>query len=121
MASATALVQTEHASRTLQQLCKHWSHNLEVAFTPERGTIVFPRDARGADWPGDALVTMDARSGRLDCRIDASTAEHLDALKGVLARHLERFAFREAPLAFAWRDAAMRPSPPVSTVKRTGG
>ncbi|MCC2102319.1 MAG: DUF2218 domain-containing protein, partial [Hyphomicrobiales bacterium] len=29
---------------------------------------------------------------------------HLDALKGVVARHLDRFAFREAPLAFDWRD-----------------
>jgi hypothetical protein len=28
----------------------------------------------------------------------------LDALKGVVARHLDRFAFREAPLRFDWQD-----------------
>jgi len=28
----------------------------------------------------------------------------LDALKGAVARHIDRFAFREAPLAFDWRD-----------------
>ena len=102
--SSTAAVPTESASRYLQQLCKHWQHNLPVEFTAERGTVVFPRDARGADWPGDATVTMTAGEGVLDCRIDASAPGQLDGLKGALARHLDRFAFREAPLAFDWRD-----------------
>jgi hypothetical protein len=57
---------------------------------------------RGADWPDDALVTFDAEAGTLSVRIDASSAAHLDAMKGVVARHLDRFAFREAPLAFDW-------------------
>ena len=51
--SATAAVPTAHASKYLQQLCKHWQHNLQVEFTPEHGTVTFPKDARGADWPGD--------------------------------------------------------------------
>ncbi|MEI9852677.1 MAG: DUF2218 domain-containing protein [Sphingomonas sp.] len=102
MVSAAAQVPTAHASRYLQQLCKHWSHNLEVAFTPEHGTVVFPRDARGADWPGDALVTFDAGAAVLGVRIDASCAEQLEGLKGTVARHVDRFAFREAPLAFEW-------------------
>ena len=104
MISASALVPTGHASRYLQQLCKHWAHNLKVEFTPEHGTVVFPRDARGADWPGDALLTMTARDGALECRIDASAPGQLDALKGALARHLDRFAFREAPLSFDWES-----------------
>ena len=104
-ASSTALVPTTNGSRYLQQLCKHWAHNLEVEFTPERGTIVFPPDARGADWPGEGRVTMVAHPGTLECRIDASVHEQLEGLKGVLASHLDRFAFREAPLAFDWRDA----------------
>ena len=102
--SSVALVPTGSASKYLQQLCKHWSHNLKVEFTPERGTVVFPRDARGADWPGDALVTMEAREGALECRIDASAPGQLEGLKGALARHLDRFAFREAPLQFEWKD-----------------
>lgn len=101
--SATASVPTTHASKYLQQLCKHWQHNLSVEFTPEHGTVVFPRDARGADWPGDGLATMDARAETLEVRIDASADAQLEGLKGVLARHLDRFAFREAPLAFDWR------------------
>lgn len=104
VSSATASVPTAHASRYLQQLCKHWQHNLEVAFDASRGTIVFPRDARGAAWAGDATVTLVAMPDALECRIDASEPAQRDGLKDALARHLDRFAFREAPLAFDWRD-----------------
>ena len=100
--SAIAAVPTGSASRYLQQVCKHWQHNLTVEFTPEHGTIVFPKDARGADHPGDGLVTFDAGSETLTVRIDATSAGQLDGLKGAVARHLDRFAFREAPLAFDW-------------------
>lgn len=102
--SSVARVPTTSGSRYLQQLCKHWSHNLAVEFTAERGTVTFPRDARGASWQGDGLVTMEAKADTLDCRIDASEAGQLEALKGALARHLDRFAFREAPLTFVWED-----------------
>ncbi|MFC4254672.1 DUF2218 domain-containing protein [Altererythrobacter xixiisoli] len=102
--SSVAQVPTGSGSRYLQQLCKHWSHNLAVEFTAERGTVVFPRDARGASWQGDGLVTMEARVDTLDCRIDASEPGQLEALKGALARHLDRFAFREALLTFEWVD-----------------
>lgn len=101
--SATARVPTAHASKYLQQLCKHWQHNLSVEFTPEHGTVAFPKDARGADWPGDGLVTFDAKADALDVRIDASVSEQLEALKGAVARHLDRFAFREAPFGFDWK------------------
>jgi len=101
--TAIAHVPTKSGSRYLQQLCKHWSHNMAVEFTPERGTVVFPRDARGADWPGDGLLTMEAKPETLDVTVDASSPEHLEALKGAVARHLDRFAFREAPLSFDWR------------------
>ena len=100
--SAAARVPTAHASRYLQQLCKHWEHNLQVEFTPENGTIIFPKDARGADWPGDAVVTFNVAEDGLDIRIDASADGQLDALKGAVERHLDRFAFRETPLRYDW-------------------
>ena len=98
-----AAVPTAHARRYLQQLCKHWQHNLTVEFTADHGTVVFPKDARGASHPGDALVTFQAAGEALDVRIDATSAEQLDGLKGAVARHLDRFAFREAPLAIDWQ------------------
>jgi hypothetical protein len=100
--SAAALVPTANASRYLQQLCKHWAHNLQVEFTPEHGRVIFPKDLRGADNPADGSVTFDTRPDALEIRIDASSLEQLDGLKGAVERHLDRFAFREAPLAFDW-------------------
>ena len=35
---------------------------------------------------------------------DAQERHARDGLKGALARHLDRFAFREAPLTFDWVD-----------------
>ncbi len=103
-ASSIARVPTKSASRYLQQVCKHWAHNMVVEFTPERGTIVFPRDGRGGPWAGDGLVTMESTPDALICRIDASEPAHLAVLKGALARHIDRFAFREAPMTYDWQD-----------------
>ena len=100
---AIAHVPTADASKYLQQLCKHWQHNLAVEFTPDHGTVAFPKDARGATWASDALVTFDAGPDALSVRIDASVAEQLVRLEGAVARHLDRFAFREAPLLFDWQ------------------
>ena len=45
--TATAVVPTASASRYLQQLCKHWSHNMAVEFDETNGRVVFPKNARG--------------------------------------------------------------------------
>ena len=103
--ASTAQVPTASGSRYLQQLCKHWAHNMAVEFTPEQGKVTFPRDARGADWPGEGVATMIAHATTLECRIEASAPGQLAGLKDALARHLDRFAFREAPLTFDWVDA----------------
>lgn len=104
IASSTVHVPTAHASRYLQQLCKHWAHNLTVEFSATDGRVTFPRNARGADWPGDATLLLHARGDTLECRLETSATGQLEALKGAVARHLDRFAFREAPLTFDWQE-----------------
>ncbi|WP_419828167.1 DUF2218 domain-containing protein [Sphingomonas sp.] len=101
-ASATAAVPTAQASRYLQRLCKHWSHNLAVDFDERAGRVTFPRDARGASWASDGEVRFAAHDDRLDVTVNGSSAAQVEALEEVVARHLDRFAFREAPLTFAW-------------------
>jgi hypothetical protein len=101
--SAEARVPTASASRYLQQVCKHWAHNLAVEFTPERGSVTFPKDARGASWAGDGRVVFTAEPDVLAVRIEASEPDQLEGLKGAVARHIDRFAFREAPLTFEWK------------------
>lgn len=100
--SATGFARTDKASRYLQQLCKHWEHNLKVDFSADHGTIMFPRDARGADWPGDGLVTLDAQEEGLAIRVDASAEGQLEGLKSAVERHIDRFAFREDGLTYEW-------------------
>lgn len=101
--SSTARVPTEKGSRYLQQLCKHWSHNLEVEYDPGRGAVTFPASGKSGDWTGPAVFTMEAGADTLECRIEASEEKQLEVLKGVVERHLDRFAFREAPLHFDWQ------------------
>ena len=106
--NSSVRVPTGNASRYLQQLCKHWSHNLAVEFNEQNGKVVFPRNARGADWPSDATLMMQAHDDSLECRLEASATGQLDALKGAVASHIDRFAFREAPLTFNWQEAPNR-------------
>lgn len=102
--STSASVPTGNGSRYLQQLCKHWSHNLAVEYSAEEGRVTFPAQGRSGNWAGDATLFMKASPETLECRIDGSEPGQLEVLKRVVAEHLDRFAFREGPLTFDWRD-----------------
>lgn len=102
--ASTAVVPTRNASRYLQQLCKHWAHNLEVEYDSTHGKVTFPKDARGADWPDNGVFTMEASDAALICRIEASAPDQLEGLKTAVERHLDRFAFREGELVYDWSD-----------------
>ncbi len=91
--TSIAHVPTASASRYLQQLCKHWSHKFAVSFDPARGVIPFGNGA---------VATLDAGDDMLAVRIEAADADQLARMQRVVAEHLDRFAFREAPLAFEW-------------------
>lgn len=91
--AATATIATTHGSRYLQQLAKHWSHKLDVTFDETHATIRFP---------SGVVASLDAGDAALVAHLDAPDVETLDRMKTVLAEHLDRFAFREAPLPFVW-------------------
>lgn len=91
---STAIVPTEHASRYLQQLCKHWSHKFAVQFDEAQGHIGFPS--------GD--IALAVVPGGLSVTVRSQLADGLPTAKRVAAEHLDRFAFREAPLTFDWVD-----------------
>ncbi|MBS7541249.1 DUF2218 domain-containing protein [Ancylobacter lacus] len=95
--AAVCNVPTAHASRYLQQLCKHWSHRFAVSFTPEEGTVELPESVR---------LELRVGAGTLGLRLEAASETALEPMKGVVERHLDRLAFREAPLAFRWTPAA---------------
>lgn len=89
----TAYVPTTSGSRYLQQLCKHWSHKFETDFDAQQGSIAFPMGPiRLAAGPDALTVTIEPQEGA-----------DVERFKQVVADHLDRFAFREAPLTFDWR------------------
>lgn len=93
MGQAIASVPTKSASRYLQQLCKHWSHKFEVEYDAAHGRIPLPA----------GVATLDAGEDALIVKVEAEEGESLERLKQVVASHLDRFAFREAPLPFDWK------------------
>ena len=93
MSVALARVPTAHASRYLQQLCKHWSHKYPVEFTPQNGRIEMSA----------AVLILDADAEGLGLQLTAAP-EDVERMEGVIAAHLQRFAFRET-LAFDWKPA----------------
>jgi hypothetical protein len=92
---AEAQIATPHASKYLQQLCKHFQHKLPASFDEATGAIAFPM--------GETRLAADPETLRL--ALEARSEQDLESLKDVVARHLVRFAFREA-LEVQWRAAA---------------
>jgi uncharacterized protein len=92
MPIAKASVFTAHGAKYMQQLCKHWSHKLGVELTELRGVVTFPA----------AVATFAPSPDALFVTIEGEKSEEVERLKGVVASHLDRFAFREAPLKFDW-------------------
>lgn len=92
MLLSQARVETTMSRRYLSQLCKHFQHKLPVTLTETDGRIEFP--------PG--ICTLNADADTLLLRVEASDEAGLARLEEVVARHLERFAFREKP-EVSWR------------------
>ena len=68
---------------------------MTVVFSPEEATIDFPNGAR---------LEMRADSETLDCVLTVPEDGDVARMRQVVAEHLDRFAFREAPLTFDWRE-----------------
>lgn len=89
MLESTAHVATAVPQRYLMQLCKHFQHKLPVTQGEGRGRIDFPG--------GRCELDATALAGTLTLSVIAGDEAGLTRLEDVVARHLERFAFREKP------------------------
>ena len=93
MIERTATVSTVHAGKYVRQLCKHWTHKLDVVDEGGRGIVRFET----------AIATLTPLDDALLVSILANDEPTADQIQGVVARHLDRFAFREAPPLFDWK------------------
>jgi hypothetical protein len=94
MPTSHADVTTEHASRYLQQLCKHWAHKFPVEFDPNHGVIDL----------SSGRAVLDADAAALHIAVTTAEADAIERLEAVVADHIKRFAFREE-LTFYWKQA----------------
>ncbi len=85
--SSEARVPTAAPRRYLGQLCKHFQHKLPVTLAEDHGRIEFPT----------GVCQLDAEAEALVMRVTADDEAALASLEDVIARHLERFAFRDKP------------------------
>lgn len=95
MLQTTAVLPTEHGSKYLQQLCKHFAHKIEVSFTPTHGECTFAM--------GKGILDADATG--LTVTATAPDEEQLARTKSVIESHLVRFAFREELAPLDWSRA----------------
>ncbi|MFN3435762.1 MAG: DUF2218 domain-containing protein [Sphingomonas sp.] len=92
MKSSTARVPTESSAKYVSQVCKHFSHRLEVRLGDGEGEIAFP----------EARALLASEPDVLVITVEAGDAETVERIQGVVERHLDRFAFREVPLQYGW-------------------
>ncbi len=88
-----ARVVTTMPRRYFTQLCKHFEHRLTVRHGEGSGQIVF--DA--------GICDLEAGRDELVLRTAAPDAAGRSRVEDVVARHLQRFAFREGP-EIAWHQ-----------------
>jgi hypothetical protein len=82
-----ARVVTSRSARYLGQLCKHFAHRIPASFSGAQGRV---ESLTGT-------CEMEASSNVLVLRASAADAPSLSQVEEVVARHLERFAFRDKP------------------------
>jgi hypothetical protein len=85
MLTAQSSFNTAKATAYLKKFCRHFAHKLPTEFDDVSGYVDFPfGDCR--------LVSQD---DQLMFKVEAETEESLAKMEDVVARHMERFAFRD--------------------------
>ena len=96
--TAAGLAKCEKPERYIKQLVSHWGHKYATSYDEGDGMGAFPFSEL-------ENAVMTARPGGIAITLTTGEHERNVHLRGVIERHLDRFAFREAPLTYEWKDA----------------
>jgi hypothetical protein len=91
--TSIGFVTTAKADRYIQQLVKHWSHKLDIDCRDGVARIPFNSDVH---------LALETRNGGIAMTLTSPSDEADVRFRKVFEQHLDRFAFREAPLAYDW-------------------
>lgn len=92
MIVTTARYPTEHGSKYLQQLSKHFAHKVEVSYDDSQSSCVLPS--------GKLEMTADPEA--VSFRIEAEDAKAMISARFVVDSHLVTFAHRENFTGLSW-------------------
>lgn len=93
---STGFAATASAARYVQQLVKHWGHRFPTGYDDGIGQLSFSETI---------YATLMAREEGIAIELVTPTTDDDRRMREVIERHLDRFAFREAPLSYRWEQA----------------
>jgi hypothetical protein len=91
------LARCEKPERYIQQLVSHWGHKYATTYDEGDGMGAFP-------FSDTESAVMTARHDGIAITLTTGSAERDQHMRGVIERHIDRFAFREAPLTYVWNE-----------------
>ena len=95
--TAQGFAKCDKPERYIQQLVSHWGHKMATSYDEGDGMGVFP-------FSETDNAVMIAREGGIAITLVTADRDRNEHLRGVIERHIDRFAFREAPLTYEWTD-----------------
>jgi uncharacterized protein len=96
--TANGFAKCEKPERYIKQLVSHWGHKYATSYDEGDGMGAFPFSELES-------AVMTARPGGIAITLVTPDQERSAHMRGVIERHIDRFAFREAPLAYEWTEA----------------
>ena len=93
--TATGFAACEKPARYIQQVVSHWGH--KMATTYEDGVGAFP-------FSDVTSAVMQVLPDGIGITLITENHDENVRMRGVIERHIDRFAFREAPLTYEWKD-----------------
>jgi len=87
----------EKPEKYIQQLVSHWGHKMATTYDAGDGMGVFP-------FSDTETAVMTARHDGIAITLTTGDHDRNVELRGVIERHIDRFAFREAPLSYEWNE-----------------
>ena len=94
--TAIGFAKCEKPERYIQQVVSHWGHKFATSYEDGVGTFPFS-DVETA--------VMSAQPGGIAITLTTAEHERNVHMRGVIERHIDRFAFREAPLTYEWKES----------------
>lgn len=95
--TAHGLGKCEKPDRYIKQLVSHWGHKYATSYDEGSATGTFP-------FSDTESAVMTARPEGVGITLVTGDHERNVHMRGVIERHIDRFAFREAPLTYEWDD-----------------